>query len=207
MDSKGLFTTNGSDILGANDVSFGLVIDYGRTLLRIDNPPAAGESGQLINHSFQGTLQFNYGILNQIILGLDVPVNLMTGDSITTQTSQWSGSQLNSQTLGFLALHAKWRITRVERGIGLALGAQIGVPVTNAPQSAGADSSFWYWPEAIVEKRFGSMVPASHQVERRVTAATRRAGRRSSRRQHVRRREPPHLQRRHLVPSSSIRST
>ena len=154
MDSKGLFTTNGSDILGANDVSFGLVIDYGRNLLRID--PGPNESGQLINHSFQGTFQFNYGILNQFIVGLDVPLNLMTGDAITTE-SGWAQTQLNSQTLGFLALHAKWRITRVEEdGIGLALGAQIGFPVSDAPKAAGSDSSFWYWPQAIVEKRFGS---------------------------------------------------
>jgi outer membrane protein OmpA-like peptidoglycan-associated protein len=155
MDSKGLFTTNGSDILGANDISFGLVIDYGRDLLRIDTPKGSSESGQLVNHSFQGTLQFNYGLINRFIVGLDVPVNLMTGDSITTEQG-WSSQQLNSQTVGFLALHAKWRITRVEQGIGLAIGAQIGFPVSNAPQNAGADSSFWYWPEAIVEKRFGS---------------------------------------------------
>ena len=154
MDSKGLFSTNGSDILGANDVSFGLIIDYGRELLRVD--PPTNESGQLVNHSFQGTLQFNYGLFNQFIVGLDAPVDLMTGDSSTAETTLWSPQQLNSQTLGFIGLHAKWRITRVERGIGLALGAQVGIPVTDASKSAGADGSFWYWPQAIVEKRFGS---------------------------------------------------
>src|ERR1700728_847760 len=53
MDSKGLFTTNGSDILGANDISFGLTIDYANTLLRIDQVP--GQTNKLIEHSFQGT--------------------------------------------------------------------------------------------------------------------------------------------------------
>ena len=159
MDSKGLFTTNGSDILGANEVSFGLVIDYGRDLLRIDVPQGANESGQLINHSFQGTFDFNYGLFNHLIVGIDLPVDLMTGDAIQTSADTpalWNSSQLNLQTLGFIGLHAKWRITRVERGIGLALAAQIGIPVTNAGMSAGGDSTFWYWPEAIVEKRFGS---------------------------------------------------
>jgi OOP family OmpA-OmpF porin len=157
MDSKGLFTTNGSDVLGANDVSFGLIIDYGRELLRVDQSPN-DQSGQLINHSFQGTLQFNYGLLNRFVVGIDAPIDLMTGDSITALQSQnqWANTQLNLQTLGFLGLHAKWRITRVERGIGLAIGAQIGVPVTDASKSAGADGSFWYWPQAIIEKRFGS---------------------------------------------------
>lgn len=34
VDSKGFFSVNGSDILGANNISFGLVLDYGRTLMR-----------------------------------------------------------------------------------------------------------------------------------------------------------------------------
>src|SRR5438094_5353491 len=81
MDSKGFFTTNGSEILGANDVSFGLVIDYGNTLLRVDG--VGQKSPQLINHSFQGTAQFNYGLFNRVVVGLDIPVNLMAGDEQT----------------------------------------------------------------------------------------------------------------------------
>ena len=78
MDSKGLFMTNGSDILGANDISFGLVIDYGNKLLRVDG--VGQKSPQLVNHSFQGTAQFNYGLFNHVVVGLDIPVNLMAGD-------------------------------------------------------------------------------------------------------------------------------
>src|SRR5262249_44324807 len=96
LDSKGFFSTNGSDILGANDISFGLVIDYGRTLLRTAD--VGQKSPQLINHSFQGTAQFNYGIANALVVGLDVPVNLMAGDeAVNKQTppapllpGQWS---------------------------------------------------------------------------------------------------------------------
>jgi OOP family OmpA-OmpF porin len=166
MDSKGFFTTNGSEILGANDVSFGLVIDYGNTLLRVDG--VGQKSPQLINHSFQGTAQFNYGLFNKVVVGLDIPVNLMAGDEQTFTNpatgqvqpvlpGQWNTTQLDSQTLGFLALHAKWRITRVESApIGIAIGAQLGVPITDAPKNAGADPSLWYWPQLIVEKRFGA---------------------------------------------------
>ena len=35
MDTKGLFVTNGANVLGKNDVSFGLVLDYGNTLLNV----------------------------------------------------------------------------------------------------------------------------------------------------------------------------
>src|SRR6188472_4695983 len=34
VDSKGFFSVNGSDILGAGNLSFGLVLDYGRNLMR-----------------------------------------------------------------------------------------------------------------------------------------------------------------------------
>ena len=158
MDSKGLFVTNGSDVLGKNDFSFGLILDYGNTLLRVNGQNQA--ANQLITHSFQGTFQFNFGIANVLAVGLDVPVDLMEGNSETLSNGsallpgQWGTNQLNEQNLGFLAAHAKWRILRVEKGLGLALGAQIGGSVTDAPQNAAADSGFWYWPQAILERHF-----------------------------------------------------
>ncbi|HEY8076010.1 MAG TPA: hypothetical protein VIF62_17910, partial [Labilithrix sp.] len=78
LDSKGFFSTNGSDILGKNDLSFGLVIDWGRTLLRVNDN--GQDSKQLINNSFQGTFSFNYGIANILVAGLTLPVNIMSGD-------------------------------------------------------------------------------------------------------------------------------
>ncbi len=155
MDSKGLFTTNGSDILGNKEISFGLVIDYGHNLLRMPN------GGQLIDHSFQGTLQFNYGLLNQLVVGVDIPLDLMSGGQQLTPGGAslypniWGPQQLNYQGFAFIAAHAKWRITRVEHGIGLALGLQIGDGFGDAAANAGADDGFWYWPQAIIEKRFG----------------------------------------------------
>ena len=173
LDSKGFFHTNGSDILGKNDISFGLVIDYGRNLLRVANKPGLDDP-QLINHSFQGTFQFNYGIANVLVLGLTMPVNLMSGGAQLdkqvppqlTQTgptasgtngTQWFGNQFDSQTVSFIALHAKLRILRVEKGFGLAVSTQLGVPVSDAPRDAGADPTAWVWPQVIGEKRFGAI--------------------------------------------------
>src|SRR3954465_636198 len=48
VDSKGFFSVNGSDILGANDVSFGLVMDYGHNIMRLE--PGHGPAA-LITHS------------------------------------------------------------------------------------------------------------------------------------------------------------
>src|SRR3984885_2154194 len=83
MDSKGLFSINGTEVLGANDISFGLILDYGETLLRVT--PTAGAPGpilpnaaqtvatQLINNSFQGTFQFNYGLKKLLLAGPRLP--------------------------------------------------------------------------------------------------------------------------------------
>jgi outer membrane protein OmpA-like peptidoglycan-associated protein len=171
MDSKGLFSINGTEVLGANDISFGLILDYGETLLRVT--PTAGAPGpilpnaaqtvanQLINNSFQGTFQFNYGLKNLLVVGLDLPIILMTGNAEANAAGNpvvdgWGTGQLNSQNLEFIGIHGKLRLLRVERGLGVAVGLQAGVPVTDAPRQAGADPGAFVWPQLMLEKRIGS---------------------------------------------------
>ena len=164
MDSKGFFATNGTDILGANDFSLGLVMDYGRNLLRLKEGDGQ-DSPHLISHQFQGTFHFDYGLKNLVVVGITAPVNLSSGDpqfnkanppQATVNPAQWSPNAFDSQTLGYIALHAKMRLLRVERGFGLAVSTQVGLPVTDAPRSAGADPGFFIWPQVIMEKRFGA---------------------------------------------------
>ncbi|HVH47363.1 MAG TPA: OmpA family protein, partial [Labilithrix sp.] len=169
LDSKGFFHTNGTDILGKNDISFGLVIDYGRGLLRTVDK--GQESANLVDHSFQGTFSFNYGIANILVAGLTLPLNLASGEEQFVQPTgatqvgpiagggngtQWGPNVHDFQNASFVALHAKARILRVERGFGLAAALQIGVPISDAPRNGAADPGFWYWPQLIGEKRFGS---------------------------------------------------
>ena len=155
MDSKGLFSQNGTDILGNREFSLGLVLDYAHTLLRTST------SSPLIEHSFQGTLQFSYGIANQIIVGVDLPVDLMSGPETFDGAgnalfpNQWGPTKLDYQGIGYVAAHAKWRILKIERGFGLAVGAQAGWGLDATAANAGADPGFWYWPMVIAEKRFG----------------------------------------------------
>ncbi|HLK37436.1 MAG TPA: OmpA family protein [Polyangiaceae bacterium] len=155
MDSKGLFAVNGTDILGANDFSFGLVLDYGHSILR------TSVANQLIEHSFQGTLQGNYGLANQFVVGLDLPIDLMSNPPTNGPNgqplfpNQWGPGKLDFQGIGYIGAHAKWRALKVERGIGLALGIQFGQGLGDAAANAGADPGFFYWPMLMVEKRFG----------------------------------------------------
>ena len=179
VDSKGFFSTNGSDILGAGNISFGLVLDYGRNLMRTraDGKPtdaagvqcpdpscAVGPNGgsgvsALVKDSFQGTFGFSYGLFNKGIVGLSIPVNLMTGDDafdIGRNGQQYNSAKLDAQKLSFLALHGKLRLTRVDQGIGLAILVQAGVPLTSAARDLGADPKVWYWPQFVIENQFGS---------------------------------------------------
>jgi OmpA-OmpF porin, OOP family len=162
IDSKGFFSTNGTTVLTQGSFSVGLVVDYGNVLLRV--PSRGQDKPQLLDHSFQGTLALNYGIANLAVVGLSLPVNLMSGsDQVTPQApaqsllpGQWSATGARSQTLGFIGLHGKLRLLRVEKGFGLALGAQVGIPVTDAPKSGGADPGVFFWPQIIGERRFGT---------------------------------------------------
>ncbi len=180
IDSKGFFSINGSDILGAGNISFGLVLDYGRGIMRTasDRKPldingkecaddscvvGPGQAGTgvpaLVQNSFQGTFGFNYGIANKAVVGVSIPVNLMTGDEaygIGQTGATYSSAQLDSQKLSFLALHGKLRLTRVDRGIGLAVLVQAGIPLTSAARDLGADPTAWVYPQFIIENQFGS---------------------------------------------------
>src|SRR5262249_11536757 len=80
VDSKGFFSVNGSDVLGANGISLGLVLDYGHDLMALRD---GHSTDYLVHHAFQGTFQFNYGIMNRLVVGISAPVVLNTGDDAT----------------------------------------------------------------------------------------------------------------------------
>jgi len=189
VDSKGFFSVNGSDILGAGNISFGLVLDYGRNLMRtrsdrvprgtvtndagdpVDDQECKDEScmvavdengtgvSALVPNSIQGTFGFNYGVANLGVVGLSIPVILMTGDAaygIGPTGNTYNSAELNAQKISSLAVHGKFRITRVDRMIGLAAVVQAGIPIASAPRDLGADPGFWYWPQLVAENQFGS---------------------------------------------------
>src|SRR5262249_16659829 len=151
------------DILGANNVSFGLVLDYGNNLMRtrsdrvpqgsftnssgdtvqgeckdencvVDPGPDGDGTGvpAPVKDSLQGTFGFNYGIANMAVVGVSVPVILMSGDaaySVGPTGNTYNSAPLDAQKIETIALHGKLRITRVDRGVGLAAVVQAGIPI------------------------------------------------------------------------------
>lgn len=183
VDSKGFFSTNGSDILGANQFSFGLILDYGRNLMRTGVTTVPVQNGEkctdpkqcvpdsamgsplpgvgvdaLVDDSFQGTFAFNYGLANIAVVGITAPVILMTGDEaydIGPTGNTYNTDALNAQALETIALHGKVRFLRVEKGLGLSGLIQVGFPIGGS-EDLGSEPGFWFWPQLIAEKRFGA---------------------------------------------------
>ncbi|WP_437632451.1 OmpA family protein [Sorangium sp. So ce854] len=161
VDSKGLFSVNGADILGANDISLGLVLDYGHNIMPLSENDRGTE--MMLNHAFQGTFQFNYGIANFLVLGLSVPVVLNGAKAVDDigpgPGANYDDDALDAQVLGNLALHAKVRLLRPDQDvIGLALIAQAGVGVGGS-QDFASDPGFFFWPQIVLEKRLGITNP------------------------------------------------
>jgi OmpA-OmpF porin, OOP family len=165
LDSRGLVSINGVDVLGDGRFSLGLVGDYGRGILRV--PDVGQKSTTLIDHSFQGTFHFAYGIANRASVGISAPVVLMKGEEQFTSAGAsavagWGPQALDVQAFSHVAFHAKVKLLRADssaNGVGVALAGQVGIPVSDAPKNGGADPTLWYWPMVIVEKRFGTGNP------------------------------------------------
>ncbi|WP_081864814.1 OmpA family protein [Chondromyces apiculatus] len=157
LDSKGFFSINGADILGANDISLGLVIDYGHNVTPLASNP--DDTDALLTHAFQGTFQFNYGIANWLVVGLSAPVVLSGGGAIQElgpTGATYADDDADAQALGNLALHVKVRLLRPNSDpIGLAVILQGGYGVGGSPDLS-AEPGFWYWPQVVAERHFGS---------------------------------------------------
>ena len=150
VDSKGFFSVNGADVLGAGDLSVGLVLDYGRNFLPLREGHGAAH---LLDHAFQGTVHFNYGLANIFALGFSLPVALNWAPAATDigPTGRTTSDQgLNNGALGNVEVHAKLRVLRLEEGFGLAFVMMGGVGATGGRVLA-SDPGFFVWPQAVLE--------------------------------------------------------
>src|SRR6185295_18246044 len=93
-------------------------------------------------------------------LGISAPVVLNGGSALTDigpgGAANYDVKKLTGQALGNLALHTKLRILRPDGPIGIALIAQAGYGVGGTSNLA-SEPGFFYWPELVIERRFGSV--------------------------------------------------
>ncbi|MEC7522076.1 MAG: OmpA family protein [Myxococcota bacterium] len=179
VDSKGHLSVNGTDILPHLGISFGLILDGGFGILPyngfVNEPDVAAEDAdfcggplcnRLVNAQLTGTLHFNLGLANLLIVGLQIPVSIGSGpnltipgvyndpvDSMGRPRPDFAGG-LDNQSLGNIAVHGKIRLLRAERNDGFGLGAilQLELP-TGSPDQFAGDPTFVLWPHVIGEWR------------------------------------------------------
>jgi len=176
VDSRGYFTVNGSEVLPHKEFSFGLVLDAGFGILRYNgftnNPDeaadAANRQSRIAKQAFTGTLMFNYGLVDRLVLGIQLPITFFRGDAVQTPdraglggtcagaTSagclyNYQGNGLRSQGVGDLTIHVKARLLNLgELPIGIAVALRAGFPTAKTTQFAG-EPGYSLWPTAVFE--------------------------------------------------------
>jgi OmpA-OmpF porin, OOP family len=162
VDSKGFISVNGTGVLGDRDYSFGLVLDMGLGIFPLrgfsydpgKTPQDAERNKRLIDAAVTGTLHFNYGIGNALVVGMQLPIMIVNGPNtvipgVFNDTAAPAG--IDSQGIGNLTLHAKLRILRSEaEPVGLAAILQVELPTGNASQFRG-EPGFSLWPMLAAE--------------------------------------------------------
>ena len=206
MDSKGLFSTNGTDILGENDISFGLVIDYAHVLLR--TPTVVDSSSTTASRARSSSTTASPTCSSS---ASTCPIDLMSGGQQldangNPQAVYGPARALGSTEAGLPGLRLRRRARQVAhharrarhrpraRPAGRRRPDQRGVQRRQRTAASGTGRT------AIVEKRFGP----KGEFASRSTAAT--AGHSATSTMHarcvnghVRRRQPRHVRRRRLV--------
>ena len=175
VDSKGHLSVNGTDVLPHLGISFGLVLDGGFGMLPFDGLINQGDMGlvrcqgllcgRIVDAQLTGTLHFNLGLANLLIVGVQVPVVVGAGANITVPgfyndpmndagPDGDAARGLDHQSLGNIAIHGKIRLLRAERndGFGLAAILQLELPTGDAGAFAG-DPTFVLWPHLVGEWR------------------------------------------------------
>ncbi|MCC6874314.1 MAG: OmpA family protein [Sandaracinaceae bacterium] len=161
VDSKGWLTLDGTDVLGHLALSFGLYLDAGFGLLPFegfvnDGSVRAADAervSRLVDVLFTGTLEANLGLGNLVVVGAQIPVNVLAGRDITVPGQYGgNGGGLSYQGFGGVVLHGKVRLLRPERGFGLAATLQLELP-TASPSQLSGDGLFAITPTVVAEWR------------------------------------------------------
>jgi OOP family OmpA-OmpF porin len=176
IDSKGHLSVNGTDVLPHLGISFGLILDGGFGILpfhgfvnREDrlagDPDTVCDSsegdllcGRVVDAQLTGTLHFNLGLANLLVVGVQIPVVIGSGPNLTVpgiyNDPPGQPTGLDNQSLGNIAIHGKIRLLRAERNDGFGLGAilQLELPTSDWSRFAG-DPTFVIWPHVVLEWR------------------------------------------------------
>jgi outer membrane protein OmpA-like peptidoglycan-associated protein len=164
IDSRGYLTINASQVLGHNELSFGLgALDWGHGLLRLEG---AGGTVYTIDNMFTATLIAAYGLKLgpiELELGASAPLRLMNGDRDPDDPGDPQNAnddqeyKIDGQGLGSVGLHLKTRFLKTSRApyIGLGVIASIFLPSTSPKDRFLGEEAAVPQVMGILDKEFG----------------------------------------------------
>jgi len=163
MDSRGYLTINASQVLGHNELSFGLgALDWGHSLLRLEG---GGSTTYSIDNMFTATLIAAYGLKLgpiELELGGSVPLRLMNGDRTPdlmdpANPNNDKDYKIDGQGVGSIGLHLKTRFLKTSRPpyVGLGVIGSIYLPSTDPKERFLGEDAAVPQVMGILDKEFG----------------------------------------------------
>ncbi len=167
-DSRGYISVDGAEVMPHNRFSFGMTLDGGFQMLRNEsfkNSEAvstenAERTDYLVDYLATGTLHVNYGLLNWVVLGVQLPFHFIGGpdaalldnDGTPLLNSEGNGG-VSAQDIGDIAFNLKVRIWRERRQrLSLAAVVQLTAPTGSSDRFYG-EPGLGFWPKLVLETR------------------------------------------------------
>jgi outer membrane protein OmpA-like peptidoglycan-associated protein len=139
MDSRGYITLNASQVLGHQQLSFGLVTNWGRDVLSFERDGDTYEVNNILTPTLVGAYGLKLGAI-ELELGVSIPFTLVSGDrgpdddgGTPPEPNDDRNFKFEGQGLGDVGLHAKWRLLNTSKGarIGVALVGSVFLPTAS----------------------------------------------------------------------------
>lgn len=163
IDSRGYITVNASQVLGHKELSFGLVTNWGKSVLTLKDGDQLYEVENIISPTLVGAYGLKLGPV-ELELGLSLPFHVMSGDrspdsdgGTPNDPNDDETFKFDGQGLGDIGLHLKTRFLSTSKGpkIGLGLIASVYLPTASEDDKWLGEGKLTPQIMAIVDKEFG----------------------------------------------------
>lgn len=163
MDSRGYITVNASQVLGHKELSFGLVTNWGRNVLKFESGSNEFQVNNIITPTLVGAFGIKAGGL-ELEFGLSVPFGIMSGDrgpdsdgGTPNDPNDDENFQFEGQAVGDVGLHLKTRFLNTSKGprIGFAVIASLYVNSATEKEKWLGNDGLTPQVMAIIDKEFG----------------------------------------------------
>ncbi len=164
IDSRGYITVNASQPLGHKELSFGLVTNWGHSMLTLEgNGGAKYEVENVISPTLVGAYGLKLGPA-ELELGISLPFHIMSGDrgpdsdggtpSFPNDDKKFG---FDGQGLGDVGVHLKTRFLSTSKGpkIGIGLIASLFLPTASEEDKWLGEDALTPQIMGIVDKEFG----------------------------------------------------